>query len=569
MRKFKTIIAILLVAFLLRIWQIGNVPPSLFGDELDLGYQAYSILKTGKDYYGNFLPVHFHSLAEWRTPLYLYSAVPTVAIFGITPLGVRLPAVVFGVLSILAFYLFIRYVTRNEKLATITALILSINPWHIQYSRAGFEVTEMLFFLIFGIYLFFKGLDKPKYLWLSAFSLCLTPWVYSTAKLFTPMLMLFLVTLYRKELFAVPKKYLVATIISGLLVGLPIAISTINGGGAQRFGYISVFTNPVTETEVGTYRLNDAHARGEKGTGLNPTLLDRVIHNKFTYWGKNIVDNYVQSFSTEFLFIKGDINLRHSMGIGEFYKVELPLLILGIIFFATSKELNARLKLLMLFWLLVGIVPAAITRDGGNHATRLFIVLPIYIFLISSGIHGLFVTFDKTYIGLPKYSVLGGYLVCMFLYLHTYYAHYPYESERWWHYGFGPAITEIKKIDKDYDRVIISTSNEPPWIFFAGSYEYDPVLWQKEFPIGRDVEVAGFGTISHTGKFYFGSPDSKIGIYGIPAYMDSKTLYLANAKEVGANLMMEPERVPAGLRLIKAIAYPSGEPAFYIFTKDK
>src|SRR5258708_23543226 len=107
------LIGILVIAFFLRIFQIDKVPVSLFGDELDLGYQAYSILHTGRDYMGNFMPVHFHSLAEWRTPLYLYSAVPTVAIFGITPLGVRLPAAIFGTLIVYAMYLLVNQLTKN------------------------------------------------------------------------------------------------------------------------------------------------------------------------------------------------------------------------------------------------------------------------------------------------------------------------------------------------------------------------------------------------------------------------------------------------------------------------
>ncbi len=105
MSSKKILFAILALATILRLWRISDVPVSLFGDELDVGYHAYSILKTGKDYSGNSWPLHFQSLAEWRTPLYLYSAVPTVALFGISPLGVRLPAAIFGVLGIFAFYL--------------------------------------------------------------------------------------------------------------------------------------------------------------------------------------------------------------------------------------------------------------------------------------------------------------------------------------------------------------------------------------------------------------------------------------------------------------------------------
>ncbi len=48
--------------------------------------------------------------------------------------------------------------------------------------------------------------------------------------------------------------------------------------------------------------------------------------------------------------------------------------------------------------------------------------------------------------------------------------------------------------------------------------------------------------------------------------IDKKTLYVASAKEVNVNLIMEPERTPKDLVLLKAIGYPSGEPAFYLFT---
>jgi 4-amino-4-deoxy-L-arabinose transferase-like glycosyltransferase len=125
------LIAILLVASFLRLWKLTEIPVSLFGDELDVGYHAYSILKTGKDYSGNFLPLHFHSLSEWRTPLYLYSVVPTVAIYGISPLGVRLPAALFGILSIWGLYLLVKQLTKNKQLALLSAFVLTISPWSV------------------------------------------------------------------------------------------------------------------------------------------------------------------------------------------------------------------------------------------------------------------------------------------------------------------------------------------------------------------------------------------------------------------------------------------------------
>lgn len=576
------LVVILLVASFLRLWKLSINPVSLFGDELDLGYQAYSILHTGKDYQGNFMPIHFHSMAEWRTPLYLYSAVPTVAIFGITPLGVRLPAAIFGILGVLAFYLLIKELKIGNSASASSSLkignwkleieeigvfMLAISPWHLQYSRAGFEVTEMLFFLIIGLWLFFKSLKSGKWLWLSVVCLTLTPWVYSTAKLFTPFLMVFLFILYKKEILSFGKKYLVGAIVAGLIVGIPIAYSTLFSGGTARFDYISVFSDPTTIPEIGVARQIDARVRGETGTGLTPKVADKLIHNKFTQWGEVIIHNVFQPFSTEFLFIKGDPDPRQSVGIGEFYRIDAIFLILGIVFFFT-KFPDKKIKLFIIFWALVGVVPAAITRDGGNHATRLILILPPVIFLISFGLFETARSLSKNHRLLLSTSYILLLLISFIFYMHTYWVHYPSLSERWWHYGWGPAITEIKKIDSNYDRVIISMSGEPAWIFFAGWYQYPPDKWQKEFPVGRDVEVEGFGKISHTGKFYFGSPSPSVQIYGLSRYIDSKTLYLANASEVGANLLMDPSKVPSGLKLIKAIAFPSGEPAMYLFTKQ-
>jgi len=569
----KFFLVILLLASFLCFYKLAKVPVSLFGDEWDVGYHAYSILKTGRDYSGNFMPLHFESLAEWRTPLYLYSAVPTVALFGISPWGVRSPAAIFGILGIWGIYLLANQIFKGEKLkfskfevgvGEIAALVLAINPWHIQYSRAGFEVSQLLAFLIFGLYFFFKSLKNPKFLWLSVTLLCFTPWIYSTAKLFTPFLLLFMFIVWRKEILRMPKKELVKTVVAGLVIGLPIALSTIFGGGSQRFGYVSVFTDPTTIPEVGSARQIDALVRGETGTGLTPTLYDRVIHNKYTFWGKRIVDNYFKAFSTEFLFNKGDLNLRHSIeGIGLFYKVEVVMLLAGFVFFVFSK-VNRKKKALVFFWTLFGVVPAAITRDGGNHATRLILILPPLVFLISFGLISVY----KRLKGIPRLLLAASYLLLLAIgfinYQHQFWVHNPWYSERWWHYGWKEAINLVRQNESGFDKVVISMSGEPAWIFFAGAYEYPPGEWQKNFPVGNDVELEGFGKVSHIDKYYFSSPPGTLYDWG--KVLDKNTLYLANANEVKVDLIREPERTPSDLNLLGSVAFPSGEPAFFLFS---
>lgn len=564
----KILIGILLLAAFLRLWRLDEVPVSLFGDELDVGYQAYSILETGKDYSGNPWPLHFRSFAEWRTPLYLYSSVPTVAAFGISPWGVRLPAAIFGILGIWLFYLLTKKFTDKEGLALLAAFLLAISPWHIQYSRAGFEATQMLALYLAGLYFFLRAIkESGKFLSLSAIFLGLTPWVYSTAKFFLPITAVILFLVWWGDLKKISKKYLVWALAAFFVVVFPIAWSTVFGGGTARFQYISIFTDPTTIPEVGFDRLQDARVRDPQAQfGIQPSVIDRAFHNKIISWSGIFFRNYLQPFSTHFLFIEGDLNIRHSPeSMGQLYRFEVIFLILGIIFFSVAK-FDKKAKLFILLWALAAPIPAALTRDGGMHATRLFFFLPVLIFLVAVGIYYSFQVLKRGYRGL----FIGVYLTLLFLsfifYQHNYWVHYPWDSERWWHAGFKRSVDSVKELESQYDKIIFSTASEPPWIFFAALYPYPPKEWQEKSQSFDKETIRGFGEISYIGKFYFGTADLPSGIYSLPELLNERMLYIASAKEFRANFIQEPERLPKNIKLIKAVTYPSGEPVFYLFT---
>jgi 4-amino-4-deoxy-L-arabinose transferase-like glycosyltransferase len=562
-RKYWLLIVIVFVASFLRFYKLDSVPVSLFGDEMDVGYHAYSILKTGKDYYGNFLPFHFHSIAEWRTPLYLYSVVPTVALFGVSTLGVRIPAALFGVLGIVSFFYLIKVLrqeyfnNKSERIEYIAAFLLAINPWHIQYSRAAFEVTELLLFFTLALLFFFKGLKKPKYLYLSGLFFALMPWVYSTAKMFVPIFGVGMLLIFSKKIISVERKHLIGSAVLFAAVSLPIVYSILLGGGSQRFGYIGIFTDPTIEHEVGVAR--DVDAWGN-------SIPSRAFHNKFVVWGGSIADNYLKAYSSDFLFRTGDINLRHSIqDVGLFYKLDVIAIFFGIVYFFKNK-IDSKIKLFTVFWLIAGVFPSALTRDGGNHATRLILILPPLILLISFGIEYLFTIKDKLLGRLALSGYIAVLLVLFIHYQHQYWIHNPVYAERWWHYGWEEAVETLKKYENDYDKIIVSTADEPPLIFFAGAYEYPPDKWHKEFVADNRVDLEGFGRVTKIGKYYFGSPQAG-GVYEWGKVLDSKTLYLASQKEVEPNLIRQPESTPKDLNLVHSVAFPSGEPAFYIFTR--
>ena len=87
------LIIILSLSFILRIYQINSNPPGLTWDEASLGYNAYSILKTGKDEYGSFLPITLKSFGDYKPAVYAYLSLPFIAVLGLNELAVRLPSV--------------------------------------------------------------------------------------------------------------------------------------------------------------------------------------------------------------------------------------------------------------------------------------------------------------------------------------------------------------------------------------------------------------------------------------------------------------------------------------------
>src|SRR3989344_7150406 len=159
------LISILVIASVFRFWKLDLLP--LFGDEVDVGYQAYSLLKTGKDYMGQTLPTYIHSLSEWRAPLFIYATIPSVAIFGLNEWGVRGGAAFFGVLGVLLIYLLGKKLW-NEKIGLLSAILLAILPWHIHYSRAAFEVTLLLDLILLGTLLLLDSTKNKTKLALSA-----------------------------------------------------------------------------------------------------------------------------------------------------------------------------------------------------------------------------------------------------------------------------------------------------------------------------------------------------------------------------------------------------------------
>src|SRR5512136_2220582 len=138
--EWIVLIGILLLAAGLRLAALERVPPALHVDEALNGYEAYSLLKTGRDEWGNPWPVTIRGFNDYRRPAIIYTAISVIALFGLNIFAIRATAALWGWLSVvLAYRLGRDMLGRGTGL--LFALMLAISPWHTFRSRMGMEYT--------------------------------------------------------------------------------------------------------------------------------------------------------------------------------------------------------------------------------------------------------------------------------------------------------------------------------------------------------------------------------------------------------------------------------------------
>lgn len=322
---------IIFLGFSLRFYQLGKVPVSIYWDEAAFGVNARLITETGKDEYGQTLPLFFRSFDDYKLPGYAYLLVPVIKVFGLSEWSVRFPSALLGTLTILTLYLLVKALVKKERVALLAAFLLAISPWAIQFSRAGFEANAGLFFVVTGIWLFFNN----KFT--SVVSVALSLYFYRSLHIFAPLLVL--------VMFAKRIKYL---FIFGFIAA-PILYFSFFSSQSARISQVSIFTQP----------------------------------EKKVVYAQKFIAGYIEQLKPNFLYIYGDGNLRHSLvSFGLEYWWELPFLIAGIILAIKNFR---KYGWLLLTWVLVAPIPAALALPV-PHALRGLNIVPVLVIFSAFGL---------------------------------------------------------------------------------------------------------------------------------------------------------------------------------------
>lgn len=530
-------------ALLLRTSGIARNPPSLSWDEVSIGYNAYSILKTGRDEHGRFLPFDtFVAYGDYKPPFAIYAAVPFVAIFGLTDLAVRLPSALFGSATVLLAYflVFELFVQRGmEKrrcqwLALTAMGVLTFSPWHINLSRGGFEANIALFFVVLGTWLAVSATSHPRrrlWMWLPFVAAIYT---FNSARVFSVLFVPALVIYTWADIKKHMRTALIGVVI-GALAMAPIVPHLLSPQARLRFNEVNIFTD-LSVVEKSNARI----AREPE------SVIGKLVNNRRVGYAFSFLIHFMDNLQPQFLFVTGDGNPKFSIqDVGQLYLVEAPLLAIGmVVLFIEYPAIGA----LLLYWIIAAILPAATARET-PHALRILNSLPTWHIFIAFGLMSILQYVSK--LSTKKIYVRAGILVIVILYafsiiyyLHTYYRHYPIEYSGEWQYGYREAIQAITPIAPKYDHIMITDSIGRPYMYMLFYTRTDPNdLFRTAHAY---FDAAGFYHVDGFLTYQFGGK--------LPVSIDSRTLYV-----------WDSGTVPKGARVIDTIKLLNGNPVLTIF----
>ncbi len=545
MRKiYLTLFSILILAFFLRFYKVTEIPPSLNWDEASIGYNAYSILKTGRDEWGKFLPVHFKAYGEYKLPIQIYISIPAIATFGLNELGVRITPVVYGTLTVLVVFFLASEIFGASSVGLFSAILLAISPWHIQLTRASFESALATFWVVLGTWLLVKGFKRQKWFIVSTIPFALSVFTYNSTRIFTPLFLLTVLILYWKTLMKFKKFILLSAVLFAVLL-LPLTPFLLSGDRSARYKLVSITDDPGLIPRINQNR----------GNSHLPGFLPKLVHNKVTYVASYFTQNYLAHFTPQFLFISGAPHKQHHVqNMGELYYFQAPFLFIGL--FGIFKYRN-RFRKLLISWILLAFIPVSVTNDSIPNALRTLVAVPFY--QIMSG-YGFFLVFKwlKNKNLLLKFGSALALLVVMAVnlqnYFYNYYVIYPKAYSRDWQYGYKQVVEYVSEHYKQYDEIVFSRHYGEPHMFTLFFLSYDPAKYQNNPNLVR-FETYNWVWVLRFDKFYFPDLGDKGTTYAdlAPKYKGRKVLFIGKSGDF-----------PAGLPKLKTVDFLNGSGAFEI-----
>ena len=285
----------------------------------------------------------------------------------------------------------------------------------------------------------------------------------------------------------------------GIILLTPLVNDLAKGEIVSRAAGVGLFA------DVGPIEKTNEQRMEHKGT------FSVILHNKVINYGLAFLKNWGSHYHGLFLFVSGDVIQRNAVPeTGQMYLFEIVTVLAGLYFIFKNYSLSSKSFNVVLGWLLIAPIPAALTFQSPHALRAQNMVIPLTI-VSAYGLYQLL----KLLKGLisNKIFLTACYTIIILIiswnfarYLHMYYKHmseeYPFSSQ----YGVKELVNYLSTQNKNYKNIVVTNKYDQPYILFLFYTKYPPQKFQKEHVLTQRDKY-GFSTVDSFSNYIFKSID--------------------------------------------------------------
>ncbi len=541
----KTIYILLFLAILVgtffRSWKAATIPFPPNGDELSFGYYGWSLSHFGTDEYGNFLPVYFPSVGDYKYPVLAYMNILPDLLFGLSEFSVRFWSLISGILLIPVVFLISRFIFKSNSTGIASAWLIALSPWSISLSRYGYENNVAITITSGAILFLFLATESRKktfFLTTSFLLLLISSFTYGAQRIFIPLILFsFFLISYLKEspFLKIRKHLLVFFIILSVVIGVSL-IPWQSRGRASGVVWTSLSPDEANQLEESKIEagISPIHI---------PPRLTQIFHNKPRIAFYDFLERYINHFGPSFLFFKGEASVERIPQMGQLLLIEIFLLPIGLMTIF-NKSSTKKGSLAIIAWLISAPVASALTV-GEPHINRASIMIPPLSLISGFGFIQLAEFFKKNYLKkamlilIISLTIYSSAFMLNQLFVHKS-VHQPWIREQ----VNKEMAEDIFRLKDKYQAVVLSkTDNE--YMFFLFYNKISPQEFIKNSDISKESQENQWHRVNRMYNIFFKMP------YDCPKSGKLKVLYVCT----GPN-------IPQNAKIIKVIRFLDKVPAY-------
>ncbi len=474
-----TVCLLLVIGFSVRLIGISNLPSGLNQDEASIGYEAYSILKTGLDRNGYSYPVHLESWGSGQNALYAYLSIPFIHFFGLNAFSVRIVNAIFSCLSLFLFFLLFKLMFDRKKSLAALALF-AIFPWSIMSARWGLESNIFPSIFLAAVYFLIIGFkSSQKYYLVSFFLFAISLYSYGTAYLVLPLFFAGIIP-YLLITKNITVKYFLLSLVVFFIVATPIILF--------------VFINHLDLKSIHFLGLSIPRLEANR-----TTVIFNLFQDNFFF---TLIKNTLRFLSV--LVLQSDGSKYNAIPMfGTIYPLSMIFFVVGLFKILKNKNYKSQpFHYIFLCWLFCSVILGLMSHVNINRLNIIFI--PILYFVVL-GIFEVFEMlkpeFQKNY----KYLIMGFYSL-LFVFFAGYYSFFFREDiKSEFSYGLKDAI-QFAENRNQTDSINVTTQTiNMPYIYVCFYNHLNPDEFRKTVKYTSNTIHAEFRGVERIGRYTFGT----------------------------------------------------------------